>query len=70
VIPEIGIKAYHHSFHPILNEFYAMHIRIFGFLDFFRVEEYAYALEFFQAFGVLVDWIHMSNPKQRKGCTL
>jgi hypothetical protein len=29
-----------------------MHIWIFGF---FRVEDYAYALELFQAFGVLVD---------------
>jgi hypothetical protein len=45
---------------------------IFGFLDFgfFRVEEYAYALELYQVFGVLVGWIHMSNPKRQKGCTL
>ncbi len=58
MIPEIGIKAYHRSFHPILNEFYAMHIRICGFVDFWiflGLKKMHMHLSSFQAFGVLVD---------------
>jgi hypothetical protein len=37
-----------------------MNFRVLGF---FNVEEFTLALEIFQAFVVLVGWIHISNLK-------